>query len=520
MVTSKKNILNISLLLFVFFAAAKTTFAQTYTNPILHQDYSDPDAIRVGDYYYMTASSFTSIPGLPILRSTDLVHWKLMGYALKNNVPLDHYNKVQHGAGVWAPSIRFHQGEFYIYYPDPDFGIYMIKTKNILGNWSEPKLVLAGKGLIDPCPLWDDDGKVYLVHAYAGSRAGIKSILAMKEMNASGTAIINNGQLIYDGHGIDPTVEGPKLYKRNGWYYVFAPAGGVATGWQIVLRSKHIYGPYERKVVLEQGASTINGPHQGAWLQTNSGQDWFIHFQDKGAYGRITHLQPMIWKNDWPYIGVDKNGNGIGEPVNSYAIPKVKKMPTTIFSNEVSDFQWQANPSPNWRMKYNLQYRHYAVLLKDSSVNLWDFPALYLQKIPADTFTTTTKIHFNSLQKGERAGFILMGKSYAALELMHSSNGLQLNYITCKDADKKQAEKSIKLLDNAPSSIYLRMKMETGAIANYSYSIDGIHYENIGTKFTVFPGIWVGAKIGFYCISSAITNDAGYLEIHSINTTK
>jgi len=180
MVTLKKNILNFSLLLFVFFAAAKLTFAQTYTNPILHQDYSDPDAIRVGDDYYMTASSFTSIPGLPILRSTDLVHWQLIGYALKNNLPLDHYKQVQHGAGVWAPSIRFHQGEFYIYYPDPDFGIYMIKTKNILGNWSEPKLVLAGKGLIDPCPLWDDNGQVYLVHAYAGSRAGIKSVLAMK----------------------------------------------------------------------------------------------------------------------------------------------------------------------------------------------------------------------------------------------------------------------------------------------------------------------------------------------------
>jgi beta-xylosidase len=520
MVTRKKNILNFSLLLFVIFSAAKITFAQTYTNPILHQDYSDPDAIRVGDHYYMIASSFTSIPGLPILRSTDLVHWKLMGYALKNNIPLDHYKKVQHGAGVWAPSIRFHHGEFYIYYPDPDFGIYMIKTKNILGNWSEPKLVLAGKGLIDPCPLWDDDGKVYLVHAYAGSRAGIKSVLAMKEMNASGTAIINDGQLIYDGHGIDPTVEGPKLYKRNGWYYVFAPAGGVATGWQIVLKSKHIYGPYERKVVLEQGASSINGPHQGAWLQTNTGQDWFMHFQDKGAYGRITHLQPMVWKNDWPYIGVDKNGNGIGEPVHSYALPKVQKSPASTFSKEVSDFQWQANPSPNWLIKFNNQYRHYAVLLKDSSVNLWNFPALYLQKIPADTFTTTTKIHFNSLQKGERAGFILMGKSYAALELVHSKDGLELNYITCKDADKKQAEQSIKVLDNAPSSIYLRLKMETGAVASYSYSIDGIHYENIGSKFTAFPGIWVGAKMGFYCISNAITNDAGYLEVHSLNTKK
>ena len=202
MVTCKKNILNFILLLFVFSVAAKTT-AQTYTNPILHQDYSDPDAIRVGDYYYMTASSFTSVPGLPILRSSDLVHWQLIGYALKNNIPFDHYKKVQHGAGVWAPSIRFHNGEFYIYYPDPDFGIYMIKTKNILGAWSEPKLVLAGKGLIDPCPFWDDNGKAYLVHAFAGSRAGIKSVLAMKEMNASGTAIINDGQLIYDGHGIE-----------------------------------------------------------------------------------------------------------------------------------------------------------------------------------------------------------------------------------------------------------------------------------------------------------------------------
>ena len=167
--------------------------AQTYTNPIIHEDYSDPDAIRVGNKYYMTASSFTSIPGLPILSSTDLVHWELVNYALTKSLPVDTYKKVQHGAGVWAPSIRFYKGEFYIYYPDPDFGIYVVKAKDPLGQWTQPELVLEGKGLIDPCPLWDEDGKVYLVHAYAGSRAGIKSVLAMKEMNASGTKIINDG---------------------------------------------------------------------------------------------------------------------------------------------------------------------------------------------------------------------------------------------------------------------------------------------------------------------------------------
>jgi beta-xylosidase len=240
----------------------------------------------------MTASSFNHVPGLPVLHSRDLVNWTLKGYALKNLYPEEHFKKVRHGGGVWAPSIRFHQGKFYIYYPDPDFGIYVITAQNINGPWSSPILVESGKGLIDPCPLWDDDGKVYLVHAYAGSRASIKSILVLKEMNKQGTRVTGDPVMIFDGHDTDPTVEGPKIHKRNGYYYVFAPAGGVSTGWQLVLRSRHVFGPYERKMVMHQGKSSINGPHQGAWVDTPSGENWFFHFQDKGAYGRIVHLQP------------------------------------------------------------------------------------------------------------------------------------------------------------------------------------------------------------------------------------
>ena len=101
----------------------------TYKNPIVNADYSDPDAIRVGDNYYMVSSSFTHIPGLPILHSKDLVNWKIIGHALKKQPPFDVYDKVQHGAGVWAPSIRYHNNEFYIYYPDPDLGIYLVKAK-------------------------------------------------------------------------------------------------------------------------------------------------------------------------------------------------------------------------------------------------------------------------------------------------------------------------------------------------------------------------------------------------------
>ncbi len=275
----------------------------------------------------MTSSSFEDVPGLPILHSKDLVNWKIIGHALKRQPPLEHFSIPRHGEGVWAPSLRFHNGEFYLYYPDPDFGIYLTKAKVATGPWSEPILVEAGKGLIDPCPLWDDDGSVYLVHAFAGSRAGIKSVIVVKKLNKAGTKVLDQGVLVYDGHELDPTIEGPKFYKRDGWYYIFAPAGGVPTGWQLVLRSKNIYGPYERKVVMDQGNTPINGPHQGAWVTTQTGEDWFLHFQDRDAYGRVVHLQPMKWVNNWPVIGVDKIGLGKGEPVlfyKAYSYLKIK----------------------------------------------------------------------------------------------------------------------------------------------------------------------------------------------------
>src|SRR5687768_11197599 len=329
----------------------------TYKNPILHADYSDPDAIRVGNDFYMVSSSFEDIPGLPILYSKDLVNWSIIGHALKRQPPFNHFSVPRHGEGVWAPAIRYHNNEFYIYYPDPDFGIYLIKAKNAAGPWSEPILVEGGKGLIDPCPLWDDDGSVYLVHAYAGSRAGIKSIIVIKKLNRDGTKVLDEGKLVYDGHELDPTVEGPKLYKRNGYYYIFAPAGGVSTGWQLVLRSKNIYGPYERKVVMDQGASPVNGPHQGAWVTTQTGEDWFLHFQDKEAYGRIVHLQPMKWLNGWPVIGVDKDDDGKGEPVLQYKKPNVGKTYTVQTPVDTDEFngieigkqwQWMANAKATW----------------------------------------------------------------------------------------------------------------------------------------------------------------------------
>jgi beta-xylosidase len=295
----------------------------TYTNPIIDADYSDPDVIRVGDDFYLTASSFNCIPGLPILHSKDLVNWKIIGHALQEQPPRDVFARPQHGNGVWAPSIRFHNNHFYIFYGDPDFGIYMVKARNAAGPWSRPLLIRRARGWIDPAPFWDDDGNAYLVHAWANSRSGIKSILTINRMSPDGTKLLDDGKTVFDGRVNHPTIEGPKLYKRNGYYYIFAPAGGVATGWQTVLRSKNIYGPYEDRIVMDRGQTEINGPHQGGWVELRSGESWFVHFQDRGAYGRVVHLQPVKRADDWPVIGVDVDGDGKGEPVAEHRKPNI-----------------------------------------------------------------------------------------------------------------------------------------------------------------------------------------------------
>lgn len=498
-----------------------------YKNPIIHADYSDPDVCRVGDDYYMTASSFNAIPGLPILHSKDLVNWKLIGHAIQNLEPKDVFSKPQHGNGVWAPSIRYHNNEFYIYWGDPDFGIYMVKTKNPAGKWENPVMVKAGKGLIDPCPLWDDDGRAYVAHAYAGSRAGIKSILAVFEMNVEGTKAVSQSRTVYDGHEIDPTIEGAKFHKRNGEYYIFAPAGGVATGWQVVMKSKNIYGPYERKVVLSQGKTSINGPHQGAWVDTQEGENWFFHFQDKGAYGRIVHLQPMVWKdNGFPVIGIDKDGDGVGEPVLEYKKPKVagnNPKQTPAESDEFStselglQWQWHANPADWW--SYSDVQRGiltlFSVPIPENYKNLWDVPNLLLQKFPAEKFTSTLKFKFIPDERfvGERAGLVVMGMDYAVLTIEKTKDGFVISQDECIGAEKGKGEVKNETITAKQSDVLFRVNVGADAICSFSYSLDGKKFTKIGKTFKAKEGRWIGAKVGVFCSRPISNNDGGRMEI-------
>ncbi len=496
----------------------------TYKNPIINADYSDPDVVRVGSDYYMTASSFNSIPGLPILHSKDLVNWRLINHAIRELEPREHFAKPQHGGGVWAPSIRFHKGQYFIYYGDPDFGIFMTKTKDPAGEWSRPVLVREAKGWIDPSPLWDDDGNAFLVHAFAGSRAGIKTILVVNRMSPDGTRLLDEGVLVFDGHDADATVEGPKFYKKDGYYYIFAPAGGVPTGWQLALRSKNIYGPYERHVSLAQGASQVNGPHQGGLVDTPNGEWWFLHFQDKGPYGRVVHLQPTVWKNGFPVMGIDKDGDGTGEPVMTFKKPNVGgtfPIMTPPDSDEFNgnslglQWQWHANPKAEWAFPFPTRgvLRMNSVQLPENFKNLWDLPNLLLQKTPADGFTATAKVKITPRFDGERFGVVVMGIDHSSIVITNKGGKLYVSRSTATNADKREVTVESDERPLSSNDISLRVRFAPGAIASFSYSSDGRTFTPIGEAFKAREGRWIGAKVGFFFTRPGKFNDAGTVDI-------
>ncbi len=496
-----------------------------YRNPILHADYSDPDVCVVGEDYFLTASSFNCTPGLPILHSKDLVNWKIVNYALKKVEPVEYYNEARHGKGVWAPSIRFHEGMYYIYWGDPDFGIFMVKTRDPYGEWDKPVLVKAGKGMIDPCPLWDDDGRVYLAHAWAGSRAKFNSVLTVCELNKEGTKVISGPVLVFDGNdGVNHTIEGAKFYKRNGFYYLFAPAGGVVSGWQLVMRSKNVYGPYEPRIVMAQGKTDINGPHQGGWVDTPAGESWFLHFQDKGAYGRVLHLNPMKWVNDWPVIGVDRDGDGCGDPVSCYRKPRTDKtypIETPVESDEFDtrklglQWEWHANYQDVFGFTTNMGYaRIYGHELSSHFKNFWEVPNLLMQKFPAEEFTVTAKLKVSAKDDGQLSGLIVMGWDYSWIGVEKQGEKFLLKQAICKDAEQGNLEQVSTLAVLEPSKkfeaglfpnfereIYIRVRVGKEAYCRFSYSLDGKKFTEAGTLFKARQGKWIGAKVGMFSVT-------------------
>jgi beta-xylosidase len=484
-----------------------------YKNPIIYADYSDPDIIRSGNDFYMVASSFNCMPGIPILHSTDLVNWEIINHVY-DRLPLEKYNKPVHGEGSWAPAIRYHRGKYYVYFCTPYDGLFMASADHPTGNW-ELKHLVKVDNWEDPCPFWDDDGKAYLVRSKLCGNA-----LYLHRMSTDGETVLDNGTLIYRDKS-QPTIEGPKFLKKDGYYYIFAPAGGVPAGWQTVLRSKNIYGPYEARKVMHTGNTNINGPHQGGIVELPSGEWWFVHFQDRDMYGRIVHLQPVTWTDGWPLIGIDQNNDGIGEPVAEYAKPNVEarseiKLPQTSDEFDGTElglqWQWHANPQTAW-YSFNPdegKLRLNAVKNITQNGDFWYVPNLLLQKFPAPSFTVATKVGFNPHLNGERCGLAVMGNSWSYIAIVNENDIL---YVRTYQGKNDRCDESTTMISSEiypACECYFRLKATADGMCRFSYSNDNITFKETGKPFKAEKGKWIGAKTGIFCINPNMKESNGY----------
>ncbi|ANW97946.1 beta-xylosidase [Thermoclostridium stercorarium subsp. thermolacticum DSM 2910] len=460
-----------------------------YRNPVLNSDYSDPDVIRVGGDFYMVCSEFHYM-GMPVLHSKDLVNWTIIGRvydSLKHDPKYD--NMEGYAKGSWAPAIRYHNGRFYVYFCTPDEGLFMSTATDPAGPWSPLHEVVRVAGWEDPCPFWDDDGNAYLGHSTVGAGP-----IIIHKMSPDGTKLLDDGVIVYVGK----IAEGTKIYKRNGYYYLIIPEGGVKTGWQTVLRSKSIYGPYERKVVLQTGNTNINGPHQGALVELENGESWFMHFQDTGILGRVCHLQPVTWVDNWPLMGCD------GEPVTVYRKPRAGKEYERTFPQTSDEFdgpelglQWQWNHNPvneRWSLSKRPGYLTLEAMYAESLLKARN---TLTQKLIGEKGTATTELNTENLKNGQRAGLAFLG-------------GTQENWIGIVREGESSYIKAVTagIRYHGPEietpNVWFRAEIDLNGITQFYFSTDNENFIQLGGPCRLEAGFWKGARIALFSYNTVM----------------
>lgn len=523
--------------------ASGSAFAsERYRNPVLYADYSDPDVTRVGDTFYLVASTFHFSPGLPVLRSKDLVHWSLAGhvlprlnfdpaYDLPGPFPFDDTTERfrfdpqaksdRYAGGVWAPAIRFHRGRFYVYFATPGEGIFMASARVAEGPWSAPVRVIEGPGFEDPCPFWDDDGTAYLVHSRVGAGP-----LILHRMSADGKSVLDAGKVIVEDPQRLPVLEGPKLLKRNGYYYIFAPYGGVGEGPQAVLRSRDIYGPYEVRTVLSRGTTAVQAPHQGGYVETRSGEGWFVHFNQTGAYGRIVHLQPVRWQDDWPIMGEVLPGAAHGQPVESHAMPDVggtfpgvSPQSSDEFASRTMGVQWEWNHNPAneyWSLTERPGYLRLKAL---PAANLVGARNTVTQVMQSRASVITSRLSVERMTDGQKAGLAMFGRQPSWIGVVQKAGQRRITFAA---AGAETAGPAM-----TTESVLLRMHVDD-ELVRYEYSLDdGKTYSALGTPARMLFSWWKGTRPALFTFNTDSPSGMGsggiadfdWLRVSPVETT-
>ena len=502
----------------------------TFKNPFLYADYNNLDVIRVEDDFYMISASHHFM-GMPVLHSRDMVNWTIIARISRKLTIHKRYDTpgqaYRHGS--WAPAIRYHEGKFFVYVCSPNEGLMLSTSKNPAGPWEPWHMVREVARWEDPCPFWDDvenaggDGpngrRAYLVRSKKGAGP-----IIVHEMSWDGTKVYGDGKIVARGPGL----EGPKFYKRNGEYYIFAPEGGIDRGYQVVLRSQSIFGPYTKRKILEQGSTNTNGPHQGSWIDLESGESWFYHFQQKGGWGRIGHLQPAGWgSNGWPHIGIDYDGNGVGEPVAQSKKPNVgRTYPITVpqssdeFNSEHLGLQWLWNHNPDdsrWSLSERPGWLRLSArpLASKPGTNvswrkdniLFAYNTL-VQLAMGESSSAVVKMDGSRMVEGQRAGATLFGRHYGWIGLVKENDRLNIKANIGTEQNSRYYEGPIL----KGKIVYLKLEMRPPSNPLLYYSLDGKKFVRLGEDFLVGRTWLEGIKFGVFTYNLSSDTAGGMVD--------
>lgn len=476
----------------------------TFTNPILWGDWPDPDVIRVGDDFYMVSTSMHYVPGSPVLKSKDLVNWEMAGYAVERYEEDPRYD-MQGGTlylnGSWANSIRYHNGKFYVAFCTPNgWGIEkghfsICEADRPEGPW---KRTIFPEYLYDPGLFFDDDGKVYVVHGQ--HRLYITELTSdVHAVKGEPVEIWNQGFKDSQTYGDAFGLEGSHMYKINGMYYITCPAGGTE-GWQVCLRSKNIFGPYEHKVIVEDNSSyPPNGLHQGGMVQLKNGDWWFIIMQDRGPIGRVPHLLPVTWVDGWPMLGVN------GKDAITYQKPNVGEqvkitIPATSddFNKKQLGLQWQWNHNPD-NSKWSLSERKGYMRLKASlAKDLTVARNTLTQRVQGPNSTGTVEVDISGLRDGNIAGLGVFQFPYAYVAVRQVNGHKEI--VMCNNGK----EESVQRPQGLGERIWFRTRAtDKDFTARFYYSLNGSDFIPIGDVLKMGLGLaWTANRFALFNYST------------------
>lgn len=478
----KKIPASLAFAIIILFASPFRTWSQKATNPIIHADVPDLSMIRVGDTYYMSSTTMHMSPGVPIMKSKDLVNWQLVSYAYDILDDVDALNlnngKSTYGAGSWASSLRYHNGTYYVStFASTTRKTYIYSTKNIeKGPW---KKISFQPMLHDHSLFFDDDGKVYMLYG-----AG-KIMIAELAADLSGIKADTKPQVLIEnasapgGPNMGLPAEGSQLFKVNGKYYLFNicwPRGGMRT--VNIHRADKITGPYEGRLALQD-----KGVAQGGLISTPKGE-WFAYlFRDYGAVGRIPYWVPVKWEDGWPVLGIDgKVPDTLNLPASKGLIPGI--VASDEFTRKKKDaplplvWQWNHNPdNAHWSLTARRGYLRLTTSRVDTSLLL--VKNMLTQRTVGPTCAGTTAIDVSNMKDGDCAGLALLQRKFGWVGVK-VENGSKSIVMVSGAKDKPEELQRIPLNQN---TVYLKAECDFREMtdkAYFYYSLDGKTWTKIG----------------------------------------